>query len=101
MDSVTKFLRRLESRIEIFREQYHHCCNDNDKYIECKEDCDGEDMRELETSHQEEIDCWRLETNTLLEMSALEEMRSVLLSLLVAEITRVPSQANMEHLDEF
>ena len=38
---------------------------------------------------------------TLLEMSALEEMRSKLLSLLAAEIARVQSQTNMEHLDEF
>ena len=55
----------------------------------------------MEASHQEEIDCWHLETKTLLEMSALEEMRSKLLSLSAVEIARVQSQANMEHLNEF
>ena len=101
LDSVTKFLRWLDSRIQIFCEWYHHCGdNDNDEYVEYKEDCDGEDRRELEASHQEEIDCWRLETKTLFEMSALEEMRSKLLLSLAVEIAHVRSQANMEHLDE-
>jgi hypothetical protein len=100
LDSVTKFLRRLDSRIELFREQYH--CDDNDdEYVDCKEDCHGEDRRELEASHQEEIDRQRLETKTLLEMSALEEMRSELLLSSAAEIAHVQSQANMEHFDEF
>jgi hypothetical protein len=65
------------------------------------EDCDGEDRRELEASHQEEIDRRRLEMKTLLEMSALEEMRYKLLSSLTAGIARVRSQANMEHFKEF
>ncbi len=51
LDSITKFLRRLDSRIEIFQERYHLCHNDDDVYVECKEDCDGEDMHELEASH--------------------------------------------------
>jgi hypothetical protein len=51
LDSITKFMRQLDSRIEIFREQYHLCCNNNDVYVECKEDCDGEDRHELEASH--------------------------------------------------
>jgi hypothetical protein len=55
----------------------------------------------LEASHQEDIDRWHLETKTLLEMSGLEEMRSELLLSLAAEIARVQSQANMEHLNEF
>jgi hypothetical protein len=61
----------------------------------------GEDRRELEASHREEIDCRRLETKTSLEMSALEEMSSEPLLLAAAEIARVQSQANMEHFDEF
>ena len=51
LDSVTMFLHWLDSRIEIFREWYHNCHNDDSKYIECKEDCDGEDRPELEASH--------------------------------------------------
>jgi hypothetical protein len=51
LDSVTKFLRWLDSRIKLFRERYHHCHDDNNKYVDCKEDCDGEDRRELEASH--------------------------------------------------
>ena len=56
LDSVIKFLRWLDFRIELFREGYHHCRNNDDEYVECEEDCDGEDRRELEASHQEEID---------------------------------------------
>ncbi len=89
LDSVTKFLRWLDSRIELFREGYHHCRNNEDEYVECEEDCDGEDRSELEASHQEEIDRWHLETKTLLETTALEEKRSKLLSSLAAEIARV------------
>ena len=85
--------------IELSRERYH--CNDDDEYVDCKEDCHGEDRHELEASHREEIDRRRLETKTLLEMSALEEMRSELLSSSAAEIAHVQSQANMEHFDEF
>ncbi len=49
----------------------------------------NEDRHELEASHQEEIDCRCLETKTLLEMSALEEMRSKLLSSSATEIAHV------------
>ena len=46
LDSVTKFLRRLDSRIERFRERYHHSRDDDDdEYIECEDDYDGEDIR--------------------------------------------------------
>ncbi len=55
----------------------------------------------MEASHREEIDCRRLETKTSLEMSALEEMRSELLSSSAAETAHVQSQANMEHFNEF
>ena len=38
LDSVTKFLRRLDSRIERFRERYHHSRDDDDD-----DDDDGDD----------------------------------------------------------
>ena len=51
LDSVTKFPCQLDSRIELelFRDRYH--CDDDDEYVDCKEDCHGEDRRELEASH--------------------------------------------------
>jgi hypothetical protein len=52
--------------------------------------------------HQEEIDCLHLEKAALhaLQMSAQEEMRSLLLLSLTAEIVCVQSNADKERLDE-